>query len=367
MSIRDRVTTAKRLKARPGDVRTPSRVLGARIYTGRVRVAVALIILAAIAQAQETGTLHGVVLDPDGKPLAGRTISAHCVSTENPLSHTVKTNKRGVFRFEKLPAGSYILELGERRPPADKDAGSLGAAVAEQVLRTLANAMRRANAKGHPHLVKVKPSREVRHDIRVPRRLPVTVVLQRNGEPVRGAVVHLNLLNDKDDTMWTASVGRAGRRPRTGRAGAVTFPSVPEGRYWVFLDSDGWQVSCGVHAIRGKDPVRISLTLGRYAVRIRVLDARGNPVTTAEPGLASETHWFSVAPSDFVELRSPTGVYTIPYVQEGRYRPFVNVGWSHTSAPTLTVGPKTPTPTVELRLPATGQLVVRVVDRHGRA
>ena len=128
MSIRVGSPPAKRLKARSGDVRTPSRVLDARIYTGRVRVAVALIILAAIAQAQETGTLHGRVLDPDGKPLEGKTVTAHCVSTERPLSRAVKTNAAGVFRIDGLPVGEYVLEIGT--PKRDKKLDDLAAAIA---------------------------------------------------------------------------------------------------------------------------------------------------------------------------------------------------------------------------------------------
>jgi hypothetical protein len=65
------------------------------------------------------------------------------------------------------------------------------------------------------------------------------------------------------------------------------------------------------------------------------------------------------------KIRSQNGVYELPYVVSGRWSVYTNVHSAHVSK-LVEVGPVTPQPLVVLRLPPTGTLVVRAVDRQGR-
>jgi hypothetical protein len=69
-----------------------------------------LVTLAFIAAAQETGgmgTLAGVVLNAQRKPVAGATVTMQSASGGSP--HATKTNSQGRFFFPELIHGYYDL------------------------------------------------------------------------------------------------------------------------------------------------------------------------------------------------------------------------------------------------------------------
>jgi hypothetical protein len=70
--------------------------------------ALLLVTLAFIAAAQETGgmgTLAGVVLNAQRKPVAGATVTMQSASGGSP--HAPKTNSQGRFFFPELVHGYY--------------------------------------------------------------------------------------------------------------------------------------------------------------------------------------------------------------------------------------------------------------------
>jgi iron complex outermembrane receptor protein len=60
----------------------------------------------AAAQDGETHTLAGTVVDDSGRPVAGADVRA-----TGPVTRTITTDPSGSFRFTRLPAGSYRLEV----------------------------------------------------------------------------------------------------------------------------------------------------------------------------------------------------------------------------------------------------------------
>jgi outer membrane receptor for ferrienterochelin and colicin len=58
-------------------------------------------------RAAETGTIQGVIVDSQGKPLPGVLVTATSRSLQG--QRTVETNEKGVFRFPILPVGRYTL------------------------------------------------------------------------------------------------------------------------------------------------------------------------------------------------------------------------------------------------------------------
>ena len=64
--------------------------------------------LAAPVWAQETGSISGVVTDPDGAPLPGVAVTLNSVQV--PES-TIYTQANGVYRFPALPPGSGQYNL----------------------------------------------------------------------------------------------------------------------------------------------------------------------------------------------------------------------------------------------------------------
>ncbi len=335
-----------------------------------MRVASVLVLLLGVASAEETGTLHGRVLKADGKPWVGSAVTAYSVTSKEPFHRTTKTDVKGEFRFERLPVGKYVLAAGaepkKRKKPQD-DLGRVVEELLEPLFGGIADTVMRANADGHPHLVTVQNDRTVRHDIRLPKRVPITLALTRRGRPFPNAEVQLVGLNKKGKASWTVSVGKR-RRPRTDAEGIVRFEAVPEGRYAVSVVSGRWEVGCGTVEVAGSESPTFSIKLGLYSVRVRVVDGQGKPVTKAGLGIVrlQKGPWGGgVRPKDMEEASSANGVYTVPYLHEGRHTAYVNAKSAHVSVRDIDVGPDSPNPEVVLRLPATGTLIVKAVDANG--
>lgn len=334
-----------------------------------MRAALLLLLAVAAARAGDAGAIEGRVLDADGKGVEAATVTAHCVSTEEPVEVSAKTDRLGAFRFEGLAAGQYILSLP---PPQEerKKKGTMEEEIAEAIfgatLRKVAHDLLRKNAAGHPHLVVVEAGRTAAHEFRIPRQLKVTLVFSLGGKPLPGAEVSLSRLDRRGDASWSVSVGRRGP-PRTDALGSVALDAVPEGRYAVHAEIGDWSVGCGTVEVQGTEPLRFPIALGAREIRLRVLDSRGNPVKKAEPGAAGPGDWVGVMRKAFTDdMESQEGVYRIPYVGEGRYEAYLNTGTVHGAAEPVEILPNTADPEVVARIPPAGRIVVRVVDASGK-
>lgn len=65
---------------------------------------------AIAVSAQTSGSLRGVVNDPDGQPIPGATVTIKSASLIGG-TRTLETNESGVFRFPSLPVGLYSVEV----------------------------------------------------------------------------------------------------------------------------------------------------------------------------------------------------------------------------------------------------------------
>ncbi len=72
-------------------------------------MALAIIMMASLALAQDYGSLYGTVVDPDGNPLPGVTVT---ISSAYYPERSVVTSESGLFRFPRLPvARDYKLKF----------------------------------------------------------------------------------------------------------------------------------------------------------------------------------------------------------------------------------------------------------------
>ena len=68
-------------------------------------IALSLIALVPCIAQEETGTLSGVVVDTEGKPIAGFTINL------SPIFQMSKTDENGAFTFTNVPAGPVQIMI----------------------------------------------------------------------------------------------------------------------------------------------------------------------------------------------------------------------------------------------------------------
>src|SRR4030095_519104 len=77
--------------------------------TQTVAFAIALLASGTFTQSL-TGTLIGLVHDPQNKPITGADVQLSRVDASQPVSHTI-TDTKGRFKFVGLSPGVYLLEL----------------------------------------------------------------------------------------------------------------------------------------------------------------------------------------------------------------------------------------------------------------
>ena len=72
-------------------------------------IALALVIAVAVsANAADTGTISGVVFDQNGQPVADATVKIS--GTPLPVARTVQTGPNGLYQFQYLTPGDYVVE-----------------------------------------------------------------------------------------------------------------------------------------------------------------------------------------------------------------------------------------------------------------
>jgi hypothetical protein len=205
-----------------------------------------------------------------------------------------------------------------------------------------------------------------RHDVRLPRRVRVEGRVTQGVRPLAGAEIEIYPIAAQQGS-WRIIQGEDW--PRSDATGAFAIDGVMEGRYAVLCSIGEFTVLSGTVDRAREAPVRVPLELGTYAVRVKVVDAGGKPLTAAEPEVWRQggADWEDCVRSrDMEELRRADGVYVLPYVKPGRWCVQVNAGDAHAEGGPVEVGPASPEPLVVVRLEPRGTLVVRVVDRQGR-
>ena len=121
---------------------------GTRFHMKRLAILFALVLLPALAFAQQTGSVSGIVVDRSGAPVVGATVK---ISGDMlPAGRTVVTGESGTYSFVALLPGTYLVEVekagaGKTARPALVSVGRdtqtdvvLGADVSETVTVTAA-------------------------------------------------------------------------------------------------------------------------------------------------------------------------------------------------------------------------------------
>lgn len=80
------------------------------LIVGMLSPVVAPVVRAA-SVAQQTGTIAGVALDADGKPLGGYTVRLRNVDTGEVIAETKTDAETGGYSFTDLPPGKYAAEV----------------------------------------------------------------------------------------------------------------------------------------------------------------------------------------------------------------------------------------------------------------
>src|SRR5258706_16175304 len=68
-----------------------------------------LLAVLPIVCAAQTGSVRGIVTDPQNNPVAGATVTL--ANRERNFSRTQTTNTDGAYLFKPVPPGSYHLEV----------------------------------------------------------------------------------------------------------------------------------------------------------------------------------------------------------------------------------------------------------------
>ena len=72
-------------------------------------IALRLSCVAVSAMAADTGTVSGAVFDQDGQPVADATVKIS--GRPLPIGRTVQTGANGIYQFQYLPPGEYVVEI----------------------------------------------------------------------------------------------------------------------------------------------------------------------------------------------------------------------------------------------------------------
>lgn len=70
-----------------------------------------LTVAEAAATVRQTGTISGVALDADGKPLGDHTVRLRNVDTGEVIAETKSDPETGEYSFTNLPEGKYVVEV----------------------------------------------------------------------------------------------------------------------------------------------------------------------------------------------------------------------------------------------------------------
>jgi hypothetical protein len=75
----------------------------------------------------QTGSVSGMVIDASGRPVADVAIDAVAAELAGfdppPFQHPARTDNRGVFEFEDLPPGRYVIGVNLTRRPGARQGG----------------------------------------------------------------------------------------------------------------------------------------------------------------------------------------------------------------------------------------------------
>lgn len=151
------------------------------------------------------GQIVGQVIDARGNPVGGVNVAIQqIVRGDRPYTARAETDRGGLFEFNRVPAGNYVIM-------ARCDAGCARAEVEVQ----------------NDQVVRIRLQLEGRGDDDRAVGAVVGIVETPNGDPYAGAIVTLQPLNRER--------GRRGRMLRTesDRRGMFNFVDIPEGYYLV--------------------------------------------------------------------------------------------------------------------------------------
>jgi len=187
---------------------------------GLLAVVAALLALGLTAQpASAVGVIGGVVIDADEAPVAGAMVMVQGVAHrrgQRPFMARAESGEDGTFRFEEVPAGTYVVGAMSRE---------LGGARAEAVLEDGGAVRVRLQLQGH------RGGGNGGGDENVQLGSLIGTVHDAEGNAVEGARVMISPAR-----LVERGRGRQARHltVQTDANGAFSFPEVPAGN-WVLM------------------------------------------------------------------------------------------------------------------------------------
>ncbi len=97
--------------------------MSSRVFKFRTILVVATVVLSAFVVAEDSGSIHGTVLDAHNKPLAAAKVTATLVAEGRSLERFTQSDDHGSFALDHLPLGSYSV-TGEKIDAGYPDSGT---------------------------------------------------------------------------------------------------------------------------------------------------------------------------------------------------------------------------------------------------
>jgi hypothetical protein len=328
----------------------------------KIAVGLILALTLAVAKAGEaSGVLVGSVTMADGRPVKSGRVVAISLSGKRLVWHSATIAADGKYRFGALPAGDYVIHLLRNGSSEKQARGGLEGEIKRSLEAMFGDAATVAALAAIPdlqHRVTVKAGVVAQHDIRRPTYVSVSGRVRSGADGVEGVEISLVRLKSDGKPGWSIRRSR-----RTDDAGFFEFPSMEPGDYMIVCWLDSRKLLCGQTRISPDKPNTLTVKLGCFGLRIRLLDANGRVMTRFRVFVrhASERYVGTDCVADFTGEDDSLMLSNLP---AGRYviQAFVN---DATARGVVVLGPSSRLPTATLKLVATGTLAIRVRDTAG--
>jgi len=328
-------------------------------------------VLLGLLRAEQTGSIEGIVREQDGTAAPGIQVALLNFSADGPILRETVTDEEGRYVFDGLVPGSYAVvhELGPCsgvvRDARDRlarcadlsgeDAGLARRHVQQWLRDTTADRLHRIDAAaGH----------RTRCDLELPASTQLTLLLRSPLGAVADVDVRLVPVPYDYYPVWPVEIPASDLRQ--DESGVFTFPRVPLGRYIPEACVGPWKLLWQVLEVGATAPLSRELEPGRYAIRLRIVDARGERVASARPRTSGAG--LMVGAVTDVVLDPSRDWFEVPYAVAGTHRAWAEAGNVRTREVTgMEVGPDAPHPEATLHLPPAGGIRVRISARAGHA
>ncbi|MBI5096025.1 MAG: carboxypeptidase regulatory-like domain-containing protein [Candidatus Hydrogenedentes bacterium] len=279
---------------------------------------------------QAYSVIHGIVLDANGTPVAGATVSATVPPFQTPPT-PVKSREKGEFGFGKLPGGHYVLRASAQGKTTPlQHAAVVGLRWGEYRDRVVVYIEPPANVATaflppqqplSPPYVPLAPlSAPVSAVAAAPK--PVEQPKNDDGKTISGRVTDSQgkPLYNMDVIVDSPQPNQVLLNANTDPDGRYSITGVPEGSYNVVISSHEFEYSAKEKVPAGSANVDFRLVRRGENIKIRgtVIDAvTKKPITDFDAGLASpdaRDPAKRMSATRWIRMQSPQGILELAEV-----------------------------------------------------